>query len=317
MKKSKQDEPTFSAPILVGPGPGVNRAVDFLLTALEWALREDDPSLLHPIEGELSNWIEQLWEKPYQVGSSTVPVTTKMTVERDVLRESLALFADPKNKEEKQIAQILGGISPEEIQRFSSALHSNNGPGIEAIHSEILDKLGKQITKGLTASRVSAFASMVGRCRAGRAEALCLVLYKTHAKVLINRARRGDVQAVLDLIKVDRLFLTDSCTAKVIRQAEFQNDRPFLKQLARVMKNKPKLGWKKGCRLYLYILFAMAVPLPSLARLQLRVDPQGTRFKTFPAFEKFVERCREDFDKIQADLLGERKQELKPGGIQK
>jgi len=315
MKKSKQDEPTFPAPILVGSGPGVNRAVDFLLTALEWALREDDPSLLYPIEGELSNWIEQLWEKPYQAGSSTVPVTTKMTVERDVLRESLALFADPTNKDEKDLSALVGNLSPDEIQRLISALRSNNGPGIEAARSEIVDRLGKQITEGLTPSRVSAFASMVGRCRAGRAEALCLVLCKTHARVLINRARHGDVQAVLDLIKVDSLFLTDSCTAKVIRQAEFQNDRPFLKQLARVMKNKPKLGWKKGCRLYLYILFAMAVPLPSLAMLHVRVDPQGTRFKTFPAFEKFVERCREDFNKIQADLLGETRQEPRTGDI--
>jgi hypothetical protein len=57
-------------------------------------------------------------------------------------------------------------------------------------------------------------------------------------------------------------------------------------------------------------------PLPSLAMLQFRVDPQGTRFKTFPAFEKFVERCREDLERTQADLLAENQQEPKPGGIQ-
>jgi hypothetical protein len=313
MEKPKQNEPTFPTPILVGSGPAVDRAADFLLTALEWVLREDGAGLLYPIEGEISNWIEQLWAKPYQAGSSTVPVTTNMTAERDVLRESLALIVDPRNEEEKQIAQLLGGISLEEVQRFSSALHSNNGPGIEAVQSEIVDRLGKQITEGLTPSRVSAFASMVGRCRAGRAAAHCLVLHKTHATVLINRARRGDLQAVLNLIKVDKLFLTDSCTAKVIRQAEFQNDRPFFKQLARAITYKPQLGWKKGYRLYLYALFAMAVPLPSLAMLHLRVDPQGTRFRTSAAFERFVERCREDFDKIQADLLGQGRQEPKPG----
>jgi hypothetical protein len=120
---------------------------------------------------------------------------------------------------------------------------------------------------------------------------------------------------VLDLIKVDKLFLTDSCAANVVRQAEFQNDRPFLKRLVRAVTYKPQLGWKKGCRLYLYALFAMGVPLPSLALLQIRVDPQGMRFKTSPAFEKFVERCREDFDKIQADLLAENRPELKPADI--
>jgi hypothetical protein len=311
MEKPKRGEPTFPTPILVGTGPGVDRATDFLLTALEWVFREDDPGLLYPIEGEISNWIEQVWEKPYQAASSPEPVTPKMTIERDILRESLTLFADPTNEEEKQIARILGGISPEEVQRFSLALHSNNAPGIEAVQSEIVDRLGKQIKQGVTASRVSAFASIIGRFRAGRAIALCLVLHKKDARVLINRARQGDVQAALDLVKVDKLFLTDSCTSKVIRQAEFQNDRPFFKRLARAITYKPQLGWKKGCRLYLYALFAKAAPLPSLAMLQLRVDPQGTRFRTSPAFEQFVERCREDFDKIQADFLAENRQESK------
>jgi len=316
MEKPKQRKPTFPTPILVGSGPGVDRATDFLLTVLEWVFREDDAGLLYPIEGELSNWIEQFWEKPYQAGSSPEPVTTKMTVERDILRESLALFADPTNEEEKQIARILGGISPEEVHRFSSALHSNNVPGIVAVQSEIVDRLGKQIKQGLTVSRVSAFASMIGRFRAGRATALCLVLHKKDARVLINRARRGDVQAVLDLIKVDRLFLTDSSTAKVIRQAEFQNDHPFFKQLARAMTYKPQLGWKKACRLVLYGLFATGVPLPALAMLQLRIDPQGKKFRTTSAFEKFVERCRTDFTKIQADLLGENRKDPSPGEIQ-
>jgi hypothetical protein len=309
METPKRDEPTFPTPILVGSGSSADQAVDFLLTAVEWGLRADNPGLLYPIEGEISNWIEQLWGKPYQGGSSAVPVTTNGTVERDVLRESFTLIADPRNKEEKQIAGLLGSISLEEAQRFTSALHSNDVAGIEAARSAMVGKLGKQITKELTPARVSAFASIVGRCRAGRATAFCLVLYKTHATVLIKRARNGDVQAVLDLIKVDRLFLTDSCTGKVIRDAEFRNDRPFFKQLARAITYKRQLGWKKGCRLYLYVLFAVALPLPSLASLHLRVDPQGTRFRTSAAFERFVERCREDFDKIQADLLGENRQE--------
>jgi hypothetical protein len=60
---------------------------------------------------------------------------------------------------------------------------------------------------------------------------------------------------VLDLIKVDKLFLTDSCTARVIRQAEFQNDRTFFKQLAKAIGYKPQLGSKKVCRLYLCVIF--------------------------------------------------------------
>lgn len=311
MDKLKQHEPTFPTPILVGSGSTADQAADFLLNAVEWALKQDNPALLYPIEGEVSNWIEQLCETSNQVGNPDTPVTTSKTAERDVLRGLSAPFADPRNEDEQQIARLLSDISLEEAQRLASALQSNDVAGIEAVWTTILSKLGKQITTGLTPSRVSALGSIVGRCRAGRAEALCLVLYKTHATVLIDRARHGDVQAVLDLIKVDRLFLTDSCTAKVIRQAQFQNDRPFFNQLARAVTYKRQLGWKKGCRLYLYVLFAIALPLPPLASLHLRVDPQGTRFRTSAAFERFVERCREDFDKIQADLLGENREESK------
>jgi len=45
------------------------------------------------------------------------------------------------------------------------------------------------------------------------------------------------------------------------------------------------------------------------------VDLQGTRFETFPAFERFFEHCRKDFDKIRADLVVENRQEPKPGDI--
>jgi hypothetical protein len=307
MDKARQHEPTFPTPILVGS----DQAADFLLTAVEWAFKQDNPALLYPIEGEISNWIEQLCETSIRVGNPGTPVSTSKTVERDLLRGLFAPFADSRNEEEKEIAGLLGGISLEESQRLASALQSNDVAGIEAARTAITSKLGKQITAELTPLRVSALGSIVGRCRAGLAEALCLVLYKTHATVVIDRARHGDVQAVLNLIKADRLFLTDSCTAKVIRDAEFRNNRPFFNQLARAIKYKRQLGWKKGCRLYLYVLFAVALPLPPLASLHLRVDPQGTRFRTSEAFERFVERCREDFDKIQADSFGENGQEPK------
>lgn len=205
MEKLKRDEATFPTPIFVGSGTVADQAADFLLTALEWVLREDDLSLLYPVEGEISKWTEQLWEKPYQLGNPNPTVATNTTVERDLLRESLALLADPRNEEEKQIAGLLGGISLEEVQRFATALHSNDAAGLEVARSAIVERLGKEIKQGLTPSRVSAFASMVGRCRASRAVALCSVLHKTDARVLINRARQGDMQAVMDLVRVDKL----------------------------------------------------------------------------------------------------------------
>jgi hypothetical protein len=312
MDRSKQDEPTSPTPIFVGTGPRVVKAAEFLLSLVDWSLREEEVSLLYPIEGELSNWIEKMCEKQVQFEKSDLPAKPN-SVELEVLRESSALWSDPRNEDEKKVARMLGNnISLADVQRLATALNLRDVASIEAVRSEMVAKLDKQVTKDLTPALASAIASMVARGRAGRAWALCLVLHKTNAMVLINRARRGHAQAVLDLIKIDKLFLTDSCTTKVIRRAEFQNDRPFLKRLARVITYKPKIGWKKGCRLYLYMLFAMPEPLPPVAMLVHRIDPQGTKFRTHSAFERFVERCRADFDQIKTDVSRENQEEPKP-----
>lgn len=300
MAKPTRDEPTFPAPILVGSDPSTDQAVDFLLTAVEWIFRQDGWGLQHPVEGEISNWIEQAAEKLSQTGGSAAQATAKKTVERDVLRQSLALTVDPRSEEEKRLATLLSDISPEDAQRLSSAMHSNDAERVQAAQSAIVEKLGQRVMEGMTPARAAAFGSIVGRGRAARVTALCLLLYKTAPRVLINLARNGDVQAVLNLIRLDRLFLTDSCTVKLIRQAEFQNDRMFFGKLATAVNYRPTLGWKRGCRLYLYILFEMAETLPPLVKVQLRVDPDGTRFKSFPAFERFVQRCGKDFETIQA-----------------
>ena len=108
----------------------------------------------------------------------------------------------------------------------------------------------------------------------------------------------------MNLIKIDKLFLTDSCTAGVIRQAELQNDRRFLGKLARAVAYEPKTNWRQGCRLYLYGLLSLGVPLPTLAKLQLRFDPEGSQFQTAGAFEKFVERSRKEFADMVEGLPG-------------
>jgi hypothetical protein len=315
MEKPTKDEPTFPAPILVGSGTNTDQAVDFLLAAVEWILREDDGGLQYPVEGEISNWIEQAAQKSIQAGVFAAQITTHRTVERDVLRQSLALNVDPRIEEEKRLAALLSDISSEDARRLTSALHSNEGEGVQAARAAIVEKLGNRVKEGMTPARAAALGAMVGSGRAARAAALCQLLYKADPNVLMNRARKGDVEAALRLIRVDRLFLTDSSTTKVIRQAEFQNDRAFFRKLATAVNYRPRLGWKKGCRLYLYILFAMAAPLPPLVKLQLRVDPDGTRFRSFPAFERFVQRCGKDFEHIQANSSTENGPASKPDNI--
>jgi hypothetical protein len=112
--KPNGNEPTFPAPILVGSGSDTDQAVDFLLTAIERILREDGWGLQYPLEGEISNWIEQAGQKPIQGGLYAAEATTSRTVERDVLRQSLALGANPRIEEEKRLATLLSEISPED-----------------------------------------------------------------------------------------------------------------------------------------------------------------------------------------------------------
>src|SRR5271155_2852211 len=150
MDKTKGNEPTFPAPILVGSGSNTDQAVDFLLTAVEWIFREDGWGLQYPLEGEISNWIEQAAQKPIEEGAFAAQATTNRTVERDVFRQSLALNVDPRREEEKQIATLLSDISPEAAQRLSSALRSNDVKGVQAAQSAIVDKLGSRVTEGMT-----------------------------------------------------------------------------------------------------------------------------------------------------------------------
>lgn len=136
-----------------------------------------------------------------------------------------------------------------------------------------------------------------------------MAFYREHPLALIDQARRGNPKAVINLIKIDKLFLTDSCTHQVIRQAGLQNNRVFLGQLTRASKYKPKTNWRQGCRLYIYLLLALKLNLPSLTALWHRVDPEGEHFVTFGAFEKFAERSRKEFGRMQASVAADREVE--------
>ena len=129
-----------------------------------------------------------------------------------------------------------------------------------------------------------------------------MALYKENPLGLIEQARGGDRQAVLKLIKIEKLFLTDSCTSQVIRRAELQIDPIFLGQLVRAVTYKPKANWRVGCRFYIYMLCMLGVEMPSLMTLWRRVDRDGKHFASFDAFEKFVERSRKELDRIRAEV---------------
>lgn len=149
--------------------------------------------------------------------------------------------------------------------------------------------------------------------RAFRALVVCLQLHKTHVITLIARASKGQRQAVLDLVKVDRMFLHDPCTEAVITQAEMLNDHNFLEQLTRAQEYRYKPKVRVLHHLYFHLMFMIegsGSPLPKTALELLRIlDPHEKEYKSLESFERDFQRRREDFcqmlDDAERELRGD------------
>jgi hypothetical protein len=304
MADQEKAKPTTPVPILVASGSGGDHAAEFYLTFMDWLLR-DEMGVLGDLEGEISAWISECFAKPVQFERHNIPEQNKGAVQREVMREFFAITADPRRKEEMQIGSLLEGVYSEDLNRTLVALQRGDHSAAEKIRAELVERISQTFTKQVTKASISALGSLVARGRASRVGALCMVLYKKNPLSLIDQARRGNREAVLKLIKLDKLFLTDSCTAQVIRRAELQNDRIFLGQLARAVTYKPKTNWRQGCRLYIYMFCMLGVEMPSSTTLLHRVDPDGKHFASSGAFERFVERTRKEFDRIQIKVIAD------------
>jgi hypothetical protein len=303
MSDSGNTKPTASVPIFVGNGPAVDIAAEFYLAIAEWMLRDDGALSLHvPLPGEMSAWIAGLAEKEVQFGRSTVSERDTGAVQKEVMREAFAIMADPQKKEEMQLLGLLGAIPKGAFSQVLEALRKNDKSSLDEARASIDKSILEEFQKSISPEKIAALGGLVARTRAAQAVALSMVLYKKHPLSLIAKARAGDPQAVLQLIKIDKLFLSDSCCSHVIRQAEFGINRVFFKRLAKALTYKPTIGWRQGCKLYMYVLLASPVQLPGLTRLWARIDPDGNRFKTIGAFEKFVERCRKELKTLQQAL---------------
>lgn len=144
--------------------------------------------------------------------------------------------------------------------------------------------------------------------RAARATLICLVVHDVHPLTLITRASEGSPEAVLKLIKVDKLFLSDSRTARVIREAAIQNNETFIKQMARAQNQRASLGARSGRHAYFLVLFFLELfdlKLPTLHEIYRVVDPHGNEYDSLQAFERDFQRRRELFHKSLAALDAE------------
>jgi hypothetical protein len=137
--------------------------------------------------------------------------------------------------------------------------------------------------------------------RAARASFRCIAFLGEHPVVLISRASKGDRRAVLDLIKMDKMFLSDECCRETIRKAAFNDDTRFLGQLQRASNYRHKAHRRDLLGLYIFVLIAcekFGVPISPLSELWKKVDPLGRGYKSLAAFEKDFQRRRRELENM-------------------
>jgi hypothetical protein len=140
--------------------------------------------------------------------------------------------------------------------------------------------------------------------RAFQAVAACIAINRAHPVTLIARAFKGGRKAVLDLVKVDTLFLHDACTESVIKNAEMRNDQRFLDQLVRAQGYKFQPTIRDLHHLYFQLVFMIdqfGFPLPALGELSRIIDRHGREYPTLESFERDFQRQRNVFKQMIED----------------
>ena len=299
MGEGGSNQSTFGRSVFVGTSSNNEQVIQALLVTAEIFL-SDEPALAEaPYPGELSTWVADLMSKPIDL-SLFNNQDAAPSIERQFIQESASALVDTRRPSEVEVTKrvFVEGVSSDDVRHAFAVLQGGDRDAIKALQNETVLKLQPRIGDKTPELLAVAMAQLT-RIRAMRVAFLCMVLHKTHPLSLISRARTGDRRAVLDLVKMDKLFAIDSCTRSAIRNATLRTDKSFLDQLARSLRTRPKAGAKKVCRLYLYMIWSVKAKVPTLPVLQLLLDPNGTKFRTFTAFERFVERCYKDFLTIQ------------------
>lgn len=276
MPSRKDKEPTSGGPIFDVSVQEIE-VLTQLLVPLLWGFFDEPPNLSGiPPQGNLSDWIGDLWNKRVEIFGI------------EFLRNS-EQFGPLLSNLSRHAAKLLAKSRTEQLERIQPLLPAKDLMFNDAEWTSIEKETGIprfDIHKFLT------------NLRATRATAICLFRHKQHPLLMINKAQQGDKRVVLELVKIDKLFLTDPCTHGVIRHAAAENDKGFLTQLARAWTRKVKTTKNTRPRFLLFALLSLRFHLPRNVYLHPLLDPDGTTFKTHGAFERFVQRSKKEFETI-------------------
>jgi hypothetical protein len=260
--------------------------IDFLT---EFVSAEMDLGRL-PLRIEISEWIQRVEKlhSPFGIDiSSWRGLRGLFRIAKFMRRMQDPSFAEPLFK---QLTQI---CLPEAVDAVRRNLENLDFAAVNRLCNEMLRKAGAKGTFDAV--------GLLAITRATQTVYRCLARYRLSPISLIQDARNGDRRAVLDLVKIDKLFLLDNCTQDVLQKALLSGDKLFTEQLARAQLFKPTFTRRQACEIYMLFLAGSQVRLPTLARLKMVLDPDGESFPGRYDFEKCFERRQRE---VQTPLAG-------------
>jgi hypothetical protein len=211
-------------------------------------------------------------------------------------------------KIKQQTARSQALQSSADFKRTIEAGKSGDVAGFEAGFQEMIEKMTEVWLPGFELPFPLSFNAMTQISRALRATLILMALDRVHPLTLIARAWRGDKQAVLGLVRADKLFLQDRCTQAAIRDAGLQNDQQFMNELAHAQRFQARLGRRDLLHIYfdlLFLLEELGQTLPRIDELQRLLDPHGNIYEGLYAFERDLQRRRKHFIKLMTDAYRE------------
>ena len=299
LNRTEKNKPTNPKAKFVAPAEAQSRRIRRLLAGLLRFIRR--ARRLPRPEGDLSLWLCQMHGLGLAYGSAG-----QNTSFASLNTEALQPFApgtDPAIVR-KKIAESEVIASGTAIDRLIESAKLGDATKFNKDFEEIVQKIKNVWLPGFQLPLQLSFPNVLALIRATRALLICTALHGTHPLILIARAWRNERQAVLDLVKVDELFLVDRCTQNVIRDAALQEDQDFFNQLAHAQTNKMTVRVRDLFHIYFYVLFlweSLGRPLPRIDELQRLLDPRGKKYKGLYAFEKDFQRGRAEFREMLAN----------------
>jgi hypothetical protein len=282
-----------------------SRALRQLLAGLWRSVRRQLPVPEGP--GDISLWVCQLSGLGGVRLNGQNIETNQSHIEAEAALEALGPVASPEKIGEKFAATNTLKASPY-YQGMMAAASGEDFAAFDTAFTELAKRAGNLWAPGFEPPFPVSFDTAVQMNRAVRVIGVCTVLQRVHPLTLIARGLKGDREAVLDLVKADKLFLMDRCTQNVIRDAGLRNDQQFMERLASAQKYQPRLHRRDLIHIYFSLLFLLewvGQQLPRIDKLQRLVDPEGREFGGVYAFERDLHRQRELWTKMWTEALSE------------